>query len=60
VPGYPLTPLLFLGLSAWTVFFGVSSQPKLSAEIAAVLGVGGLMYFFTSRGKARTPIEADE
>jgi basic amino acid/polyamine antiporter, APA family len=60
VPGYPLTPLLFLALSAWTVFFGVTSQPKISAEIAAVLVVGGLLYFFTSRGKARTPIEADE
>jgi basic amino acid/polyamine antiporter, APA family len=60
VPGYPITPLLFLALSAWTVFFGVSSQLKLSAEIAAVLVVGGVLYFFTSHGKARTPIEADE
>jgi basic amino acid/polyamine antiporter, APA family len=60
VPGYPVTPLLFIALSAWTVFFGVSSQPKLSAEIAGVLIVGGLLYFATSQGKARTPIEADE
>jgi APA family basic amino acid/polyamine antiporter len=59
-PGYPVTPLLFVALSVWTVYFGVSAQPKLSLEIAAVLAVGTLIYMATSRGKARTPIEADE
>jgi APA family basic amino acid/polyamine antiporter len=60
VPGYPVTPLLFLALSAWTVFVGVSSQLKVSVEIIAVLVAGGVLYFFTAHGKPRTPIEADE
>ena len=59
-PGYPVTPLLFLALSLWTVYFGVSSQPKLSLEIAAVLVAGAVVYLATARGKPRTPIEVDE
>ncbi len=59
-PGYPVTPLLFLALSLWTVYFGVSARPVLSLEISAVLVVGAVVYMATSRGKARTPIEADE
>lgn len=59
-PGYPVTPLLFLGLSVWTVYFGVSNQPKLSLEIVGVLAVGAAVYALTSRGKSRAPIEADE
>jgi APA family basic amino acid/polyamine antiporter len=59
-PGYPVTPLLFVALSVWTVYFGVSAQPILSLEILAVLVVGAVLYVATSRGKARTPIEVDE
>jgi APA family basic amino acid/polyamine antiporter len=59
-PGYPVTPLLFIALSLWTVYFGVSARPKLSAEIVIVLLVGAGIYLATARGKARTPIEADE
>jgi len=60
VPGYPVTPLLFIALSAWTVYFGASSDLKLTAEIAVVLAVGTAIYLLTSKGKPRTPIEADE
>ncbi len=59
-PGYPITPLLFIALSVWTVFFGVSNDPQLSAEIAGVLALGTGVFLVTSRGKKRTPIEADE
>ena len=59
-PGYPVTPILFIALSVWTVYFGVSSQPKLSGEIGVVLALGTVLYLATSRGKPRTPIEADE
>ena len=31
-PGYPVTPLLFLALSVWTVYFGVSKQPDAHAR----------------------------
>jgi APA family basic amino acid/polyamine antiporter len=60
VPGYPITPLLFLALSAWTFIFGVMEKPILTLEIAAVLAIGAVIYMFTARGKSRTPIEADE
>jgi len=59
-PGYPVTPLLFIALSLWIVYFGASADPKLSLEIAAVLVVGSAIYLATSRTKPRTPIEADE
>lgn len=59
-PGYPVTPILFIGLSLWTVYFGVSANPRVSAIIAIVLAAGSVVYLATNRGKARTPIEADE
>jgi APA family basic amino acid/polyamine antiporter len=59
-PGYPVTPLLFIAVSLWTVYFGMSGQPKVSLTILAVLVVGAAIYLATSRGKPRTPIEADE
>ena len=60
MPGYPVTPVLFIAVSVWTVYFGVSAQPALSLEIVAVLVVGTVVYLATSRGKPRTRIEADE
>jgi APA family basic amino acid/polyamine antiporter len=59
-PLYPIAPLLFVALSVWTVIFGVSAEPRLSAEILAVLVAGAVIYTVTARGKPRTPIEADE
>lgn len=59
-PGYPVTPILFIGLSLWTVYFGVSANPKVSAIIVAVLVAGSAVYVLTVRNKARMPIEADE
>ncbi len=59
-PGYPVTPLVFLALSVWTVYFGASARPKLALEMLGVLLVGTVVYLATSRGKPRTPIESDE
>jgi APA family basic amino acid/polyamine antiporter len=59
-PLFPVTPIVFLAISVWTVYFGVSAHPALTAEIAAVLGAGTAVYIFTARGKARVAIEADE
>ena len=36
-PGYPVTPLVFIALSLWTVYNGVAGQLMLSLEIVAVL-----------------------
>jgi APA family basic amino acid/polyamine antiporter len=59
-PGYPVTPLIFIALSLWTLYFGISAQPRLSIEIAAVLIAGTAIYLVTSRGKPRPPIEAED
>jgi APA family basic amino acid/polyamine antiporter len=59
-PGYPVTPLLFIALSAWTVYNGVVARPWLSVATVGVLVVGALVYLVTAHGKARTPIEVDE
>jgi APA family basic amino acid/polyamine antiporter len=59
-PGYPVTPIVFLAVSVWTVYFGVSSHLTLFFEILGVLGVGTVVYLLTSHGKKRTPIEVDE
>jgi len=59
-PGYPVTPLLFIALSIWTVYFGASAEPTLALEILGVLVLGATVYMATSRGKPRTPIEEDE
>jgi APA family basic amino acid/polyamine antiporter len=40
IPGYPVTPLLFIGLSLWTVAVGISANPGVSLAIIAVLVVG--------------------
>jgi len=59
-PGYPITPIVFLALSLWTVYFGVKAHPTLTLEIGAVLVAGAVIYIATARGKDRLPIEADE
>ena len=47
--GYPITPLIFLGLSGWTLFFIFQDKPIESRYGLATLGVGLLVYFFTMR-----------
>ncbi|WP_310398107.1 amino acid permease [Hymenobacter sp.] len=47
--GYPFTPLIFLGLSGWTLAFILSEKPMESLYGLATLAVGGLVYFLTTR-----------
>jgi APA family basic amino acid/polyamine antiporter len=58
--GYPVTPVLFIALSVMIVYLRVTSSPKQSGVVAALLLVGGLVYIVTVRGKSRIAIEADE
>ena len=58
--GYPVTPILFIALSAWVVYLQVSANVERSLEVLALLGAGAVVYIFTVAGRARTPIEADE
>jgi hypothetical protein len=34
--GYPVTPIIFIAVSLWAVYFGISAQPRLSLEIAGM------------------------
>ncbi|MDO7876781.1 amino acid permease [Hymenobacter sp. ASUV-10] len=43
--GYPVTPLLFLLLSGWTLFFILRDKPYESLYGLLTLGVGALVYF---------------
>ncbi len=51
--GYPVTPLLFLGLSGWTLAFILRDKPTESLYGLATLGVGLLVYFLVMR---RVPV----
>jgi APA family basic amino acid/polyamine antiporter len=50
VVGYPLTPLLFLGVSAWMMYWALQGRPMESLLALATVGVGGLLFLATTRG----------
>jgi basic amino acid/polyamine antiporter, APA family len=58
--GYPVTPILYIGLSALIVYLKVVESPKESCEVLGLLVVGAVIYALTSAGRVRLPIEADE
>jgi APA family basic amino acid/polyamine antiporter len=58
--GYPVTPILFVLMSAWIVYYRVAQHPLQSLAVAGLLAVGAVIYLFTARGKTHTPMEADE
>jgi APA family basic amino acid/polyamine antiporter len=47
--GYPITPLIFLALSGWTLFFILRDKPWESLYGLGTLAVGALVYFLTTR-----------
>ncbi|MBD2768705.1 amino acid permease [Hymenobacter sp. BT664] len=54
--GYPFTPLVFLGLSGWTLTFILRDKPTESLYGLATLGAGLLVYFLTTRSTRTAPI----
>jgi len=59
--GYPITPILFIGLSVWIVYLRVSEHPRQSGFVGLLLLVGAAIYLLTNKGKVtHTPIETDE
>ena len=50
--GHPITPLVFLGLSGWTLAFILSEKPIESLYGLATLAVGVFVYFLTTRSGA--------
>ncbi|WP_317196041.1 APC family permease [Hymenobacter siberiensis] len=53
--GYPVTPLIFLGLSGWTLAFILRDKPVESLYGLATLAVGALVYFLTMYLANRRP-----
>ena len=47
--GYPVTPLVFLILSAWTLFFTIRDHYKESMYGLATVLVGSIIYFIKKR-----------
>ena len=54
--GYPVTPLIFLGLSGWTLAFILRDKPTESLYGLATLGVGLLVYFLAMRTTRPVPV----
>ena len=58
--GYPVTPLIFLALSAWTLIFIVKDKPTESLYGLATVASGLLVYFLARRGRPAPPAAAGQ
>jgi APA family basic amino acid/polyamine antiporter len=58
--GYPVTPVLFILLSAWIVYLRVKAAPWQSGVVGLVLLAGAGVYVLTSKNIQHTRIEEDE
>lgn len=47
--GYPITPILFLTVSAWTMYWAMRGRPVESLLAFATVAAGGLLFYATSR-----------
>ena len=52
---YPITPLVFLGITGWTLIYIVLQRPIEALITAAILASGGVFYLLirAPRGAAR-------
>ena len=50
VPLYPVLPLVYLGLTIWTLIFVAMERPQEVAVSAALIGIGFVIYMLT-RGR---------
>ncbi len=57
--GYPVTPVIFIAASVWIAIAQVKDRPMESLIIGVVLGVGGVVYYVTTRGKVPLQTEND-
>jgi basic amino acid/polyamine antiporter, APA family len=56
--GYPVTPVLFIALSAWIAYSQIRANPFESLYVALVLGAGAVAYMFMTKGKEPLPDES--
>ncbi len=57
--GYPVTPVIFVLSSVWIAFAQIKAQPFEAAIIGGILGVGGVVYWLSTRNKPPLPNEND-
>jgi APA family basic amino acid/polyamine antiporter len=46
--GYPITPLIYLGLTIWTLTYILINRPEEGLNGLALIGVGLVIYYFSS------------
>jgi APA family basic amino acid/polyamine antiporter len=51
--GYPFTPLVFLGITLWTLVYILVNRPQEGWAGIAIIGTGALMYLVSSRIEKR-------
>ena len=49
--GYPVTPIIFMALTAWTLVFVLVDQPNAGLLGLAVVALGVVFYFATAHGR---------
>jgi APA family basic amino acid/polyamine antiporter len=56
--GYPITPAIFIAMSAWVTYNGVKANPRNAAIGAAALGAAAIVYYFFMRNREPLPDES--
>jgi APA family basic amino acid/polyamine antiporter len=49
VLAYPVTPLLFVAVTAWTIWHSIAGRPSIAAAGFATMAVAALLYFSLQR-----------
>jgi len=49
--GYPLTPIIFLGISIWLIVFVIIDKPIIALAGLGTIAVGLSLYYFTLKNK---------
>jgi APA family basic amino acid/polyamine antiporter len=57
--GYPVTPVIFIAMSAWIAYAQIKARPFESFVIAVLLAIGAAVYWIANRGKPPIPNEND-
>lgn len=51
-PGYPITPILFLAVNAWMLYFLASAKPSTAIASAATIASGLVVYVLVPKAKS--------
>ena len=58
--GYPLTPLIYLGLTAWTLSFVLLNRPVEGLFGLGIVATGAVFYWLSARGSAAAASAASD